>query len=163
MSLASIKAMKAEKGFTIVELLIVIVIIGILAAIVIVAYNGITQRANDTNYKSAASQIDKIAEAYNADNGSYPQTLANFTSYTSAPLPTGTSIWFPTTTPPANTYSTGTADPTAATTGAVYKNTTTGTTFYAVKACGASLGLDIYYAQTAPGGTLGVTKSGTGC
>ena len=35
-------------GFTIVELLIVIVIIGILAAITIVAYNGITARAQTT-------------------------------------------------------------------------------------------------------------------
>ena len=37
-----------QKGFTIVELLIVIVIIGILAAITIVAYNGIQQRAQTT-------------------------------------------------------------------------------------------------------------------
>ena len=34
-----------QKGFTIVELLIVVVVIGILAAIVIVAYNGIQNQA----------------------------------------------------------------------------------------------------------------------
>ena len=36
---------KTKSGFTIVELLIVIVVIGILAAITIVAYNGIQSRA----------------------------------------------------------------------------------------------------------------------
>lgn len=43
---------KNKNGFTIVELLIVIVVIGILAAITLVAYNGIQARANDTAIKS---------------------------------------------------------------------------------------------------------------
>ena len=60
------------KGFTIVELLIVIVVIGILAAIVIVAYNGITSRANDTSYKTDAAGIAKVIETFNADSGRYP-------------------------------------------------------------------------------------------
>lgn len=42
---------KNKNGFTIVELLIVIVVIGILAAITIVAYNGIQNRAQDTKIK----------------------------------------------------------------------------------------------------------------
>lgn len=41
-----------QNAFTIVELLIVIVIIGILAAITIVSYTGITQRANEATLKS---------------------------------------------------------------------------------------------------------------
>ena len=44
---------KQQHGFTIVELLIVIVVIGILAAITIVAYNGIQNRA--TNQQTIAS------------------------------------------------------------------------------------------------------------
>lgn len=46
-------------GFTIVELLIVIVVIGILAAITIVAYNGIQQRATATSIVSTIKQIEK--------------------------------------------------------------------------------------------------------
>ena len=66
------------KGFTIVELLIVIVVIGILAAISIVAYTGITKQANINSAKSNASNVADAATAYNASSGSYP---ANGTSF----------------------------------------------------------------------------------
>lgn len=59
-------------GFTIVELLIVIVVIGILAAITIVAFNGVQQRARDTIRIDDLRTIQKIVELYNAEKGSYP-------------------------------------------------------------------------------------------
>lgn len=71
MSLNQIKAMKSERGFTIVELLIVVVIIGILAAIVIVAYNGITNRAHQSSAKASAASVAKKLEAFNAEKGNY--------------------------------------------------------------------------------------------
>lgn len=49
-----------SSGFTIVELLIVIVVIGILAAITVVAYNGIQQRAKTAALTSAVDQWEKI-------------------------------------------------------------------------------------------------------
>ncbi len=61
-----------QKGFTIVELLIVIVVIAILAAISIVAYNGIQNRGKQSSAQSLASQIGKKAEAYNVVESSYP-------------------------------------------------------------------------------------------
>lgn len=63
---------KQQKGFTIVELLIVIVVIGILAAITIVAYNGIQTRARDNARISDLKNLQKIVELYKAENGSYP-------------------------------------------------------------------------------------------
>ena len=67
---------QASRGFTIVELLIVIVVIGILAALVVVTYNGIQQKARDTERKTDINAIHGQTEAYQAQNGKYP-TLAN--------------------------------------------------------------------------------------
>ncbi len=63
-----------SRGFTIVELLIVIVVIAILAAITIVAYNGIQNRAHTTASKTAAENLAKKIEAYNAVNSVYPKS-----------------------------------------------------------------------------------------
>lgn len=66
-------------GFTIVELLIVIVVIGILAAITVVAFNGIQNRANDTAIQSDFRSVASKIEAYKAINGAYP-TVAQMTN-----------------------------------------------------------------------------------
>ena len=62
-----------NKGFTIVELLIVIVVIGILAAIAVVAYNGVTTRANDTKRESNARNIANALAVYNSENEAWPK------------------------------------------------------------------------------------------
>ena len=65
---------KKQTGFTIVELLIVIVVIAILAAISIVAYNGIQERSKISSVNSSLSQINKAINAYQAIHGEYPST-----------------------------------------------------------------------------------------
>ncbi len=69
---------RKQTGFTIVELLIVVVVIAILAAITIVAYNGIRQRATESSVQTALSQANKKILAYAALNGDvYPDSLAD--------------------------------------------------------------------------------------
>ena len=64
----------SKTGFTIVELLIVIVVIAILASISIVAYNGIQTRAQNTKNTQAVAAWAKALIFYKADTGSYPVT-----------------------------------------------------------------------------------------
>lgn len=59
---------KQQAGFTIVELLIVIVVIGILAAITIVAYNGIQDRARVSALSSRLTQISQKVSVWQVDN-----------------------------------------------------------------------------------------------
>lgn len=68
---------KSTSGFTIVELLIVIVIIGILAAITIVTYNGIQERARISSVSSALSQVTRKIATYAVDGNGYPNDLAS--------------------------------------------------------------------------------------
>ncbi len=64
------------KGFTIVELLIVIVVIAILASVTIVAYNGVQNRASDSSVQSDLRTISKKLELARVDdaNAHYPTT-----------------------------------------------------------------------------------------
>lgn len=67
-----------RRGFTIVELLIVIVVIAILAAISIAAYNGIQDRARTSAVMSAAKQVSDAVALYAVEHGdSYPSSLAD--------------------------------------------------------------------------------------
>lgn len=92
--LNNIKTTQKDRGFTIVELLIVIVVIGILAAITMVAYGNITTRANANSAKANAANVAKVAEAYNADdaNTGYP-TADQLKTYNGvSKLPAGISL-----------------------------------------------------------------------
>ena len=86
------KLKNKEGGFTIVELLIVIVVIGILAAITIVSYTGITTQAKTAHAQQNASSVQSVADAFNAENSKYPATTADFAAVSSAKLPAGITL-----------------------------------------------------------------------
>lgn len=68
----------ARPGFTIVELLIVVVVIAILAAITIVAYNGITAQAKESSLKSDLTTAAKKLNLAKVDDGSFPGATPDF-------------------------------------------------------------------------------------
>jgi prepilin-type N-terminal cleavage/methylation domain-containing protein len=86
-----------KNGFTIVELLIVIVVIGILAAITVVAYTGMQQRSKNTSTHAQLMSVNRLIQAYNADQGSYPNTggLTNVRTDTGCSGGSKQSDWVP--------------------------------------------------------------------
>lgn len=152
MTFSKLKTMKKDRGFTIVELLIVIVVIAILAAIVIVAYNGVQNKARDSNDKANAASLVKIAEAVNGDNGSYPtgtssaNLVTSFNSGTTSKLPSGITVtlW-------------ATADPTES---AAETAANGNPRSYTVKVC--SGGLTVFYPSRADNAVQKM-NAGSGC
>lgn len=66
-----------SSGFTIIELIIVVVIIGILVAIVSASYVGITKNAEEKSAAAMARQVGDKAKLYQVNNGSYPDSMAS--------------------------------------------------------------------------------------
>ncbi len=64
--------LRTSAGFTIVELLVVIVVIAILTSVTVVAFNGVQQRARAVAVGSAVTSFAKAAKYYKSDNGKYP-------------------------------------------------------------------------------------------
>lgn len=67
-----VRLQNKSKGFTIVELLIVIVVIGILATLVIVTFTGIQQKARDSKRKTDIGAIQSSLENYYSSANTYP-------------------------------------------------------------------------------------------
>ncbi|MCX6728368.1 MAG: prepilin-type N-terminal cleavage/methylation domain-containing protein [Candidatus Saccharibacteria bacterium] len=95
MILNNIKTRQKDSGFTIVELLVVIVVIGILAAITVASYSGITAKANTSTAKANADSVASVANTYAADDTKtgYPNNAATLAAYNGlAKVPTGVTV-----------------------------------------------------------------------
>lgn len=69
------KIKRAVSGFTIVEVLIVVIVIGILATVTIVAYNGVINNGRNAAAKTTAADIASAVAVHYTRNGAYPATL----------------------------------------------------------------------------------------
>ena len=69
------KSMKSEKGFTLIELMIVVAIIGILAAIAIPNFLSYQKKAAQSEAKTNLGTVRTLEEAYAADHDSYATSL----------------------------------------------------------------------------------------
>lgn len=93
---STFNSLKTQKGFTIIELLIVIAIIAILAGLVLTNFQGAQARARDTHRVTDMNSLHSHLEVYFNEHGAYPQTFtaATFPGIDAAALvdPDGNSI-----------------------------------------------------------------------
>ena len=115
---------KFQKGFTLVELLIVIAIIGVLAALLMSNFIGVRQRARDAQRKSDLKQIQSALELYRSDLAAYPLTNNFSACLSSLPPPPATTIYMQKVP----------CDPSSSYNGGDYSYTSDGST-YSVAAC----------------------------
>lgn len=81
----SVQLFKQEKGFTLVELLIVIAIIGILMGLALAGMRFAQRRARDLERENVVRNISAALEAHYVDNRTYPS--GSFTNLVSGPTP----------------------------------------------------------------------------
>jgi type IV pilus assembly protein PilE len=110
MGISKIQRIKCRKGLTLIELLIVIIVVGILAAVAVPMYTNYMMRARRADGKTSLEQLRAAQEMRRAERGSYETNLVALRTTWGAPGATvgDYNITMPVAT--ATTY-TGTATP----------------------------------------------------
>src|ERR1700709_1528506 len=76
---------RRQNAFTLVEMLLVLVILAVLAAIVIPKFSGRTQQAKEAAAKTQIKSIELALDSYEVDTGGYPQGAAGLNSLVDEP------------------------------------------------------------------------------
>ncbi len=69
------RPLKLERGFTLIELMVVVTIVGILAAVAVASYRHFTDKAKAVEAEVALAEVHRLELIYNADHGSYTDDL----------------------------------------------------------------------------------------
>ena len=75
-----------KKGFTLVELLIVIIIIAVLAAIAIPKFSSSSLRSKESSLRANLKLVRNAIDLFRADTGAFPATMAGLTASTTSGL-----------------------------------------------------------------------------
>jgi prepilin-type N-terminal cleavage/methylation domain-containing protein len=81
-----------DQGFTLVEIVIAIVLVGILSAVAVVGIGSLTGKGNDAACKSSLDAAKAASVVHFASNGAYPATLTDMTAGSPAALTLPTSV-----------------------------------------------------------------------
>ena len=83
-----LKMSKEQRGFTLIEIMVVVVIIGVLGAIVVPQFMGRPDQAKVTAAKTDIQAIGTSLEMYRLDNAHYPSTLQGLEALSKRPAGT---------------------------------------------------------------------------
>jgi prepilin-type N-terminal cleavage/methylation domain-containing protein len=81
-----------DKGFTLIEILIAIVLVGILSAVAVVGISNLVSKGSSSACAASLDAAKAGSAVYLAENATYPATLALLANGTSLTLPTGVTV-----------------------------------------------------------------------